>query len=224
MGRPCAHGCHKILTNWQLAEPAAAREGLHALGYPHISETGRRWRTRWAHRRRAFFGSQRSCDSERTGCGAFRDYRGGSRGRSYRGYAPCPPLVVPGVGIQKRRRAYGDVRRPSSQTNAGRCSYDHDISVRSKTLGFLLKMVVLVVPQPNKKKTRQKNKPTERPTSKKSFEDKLATKGGRKVRHMARTHANFGPTRRRDAYAPCLDRIPRSRLSERGKCRQFLRL
>ena len=42
MGRPCAHGCHKILANWQLAEAVAAREGLHALGSPYISETGRR--------------------------------------------------------------------------------------------------------------------------------------------------------------------------------------
>ena len=58
MGRPCAHGCHKILTNWQLAEAVAAREVLHAIGYPYISERASPRGTRCAHRLVPKHGSQ----------------------------------------------------------------------------------------------------------------------------------------------------------------------
>ena len=40
MHLPCAHGCHRILPNCQLAAPAAARERLHPLGNPYISKCG----------------------------------------------------------------------------------------------------------------------------------------------------------------------------------------
>ena len=126
------------------------------------------------------------------------------------------------IGIQKKKRACYGTRRPRTQKNAGRCSYDHKGPIRPKSLGFLSKMVVLLMSKPEKNKTKKQTNRT--PDTKNSIGSKLATIGGRQVRHMFHTHANFGPTRRRDAYAPCLDRIPRSRLSERGKSIGFLRL
>ena len=52
MHLPCAHGCHRILPNCQVAAPAAARERLHPLGNPYISrrEIARRFQP--SHRRR----------------------------------------------------------------------------------------------------------------------------------------------------------------------------
>ena len=72
MGRPCAHGCHKILTNWRLAEAVAAREGLHALGSPYISERASPRGTRCAHQLMAQHGSQRRYLRKRTCSGDFR--------------------------------------------------------------------------------------------------------------------------------------------------------
>ena len=87
MCRPCAHGCHKILANWQLAEAAAAREGLHALGSPHTAVTARRRGTRCAHQLMTQHGSQMSFELTRFHHGRSRDSHGRSRDRVYRGYS-----------------------------------------------------------------------------------------------------------------------------------------
>ena len=136
-GRPCAHGCHKILTNWRLAEAVAAREGLHALGYPHISERASPRGTRCAHRLVPKHGSQRRYDSERTFPGNFRENLGGFRGRLYRGYKCCghitdhhqnSPSTNPPLRTSQTFIRAGETRlrvrssSPSWWTGSGNCS------------------------------------------------------------------------------------------------------
>ena len=91
-GRPCVHGCHKILTNWRLAEAAAAREVLHALGYPHISERVSPRGTRCAHLLMRQHGSQTSYRKKISFPGDLRDYTGDLRDRDSGGYSYNPPV------------------------------------------------------------------------------------------------------------------------------------
>ena len=85
-GRPCAHGCHKILTNWRLAEAAAAREVLHALGYPHISERVSPRGTRCAHPLTPKHWSQTSNVLVTVPPGDLRENPGSLREESWGGY------------------------------------------------------------------------------------------------------------------------------------------
>ena len=88
-GRPCAHGCHKILTNWRLVEAAAAREGLHALGSPYISERASPRGTRCAHRLVPQHVSKMRYYVRRNIRGDLRGNHGDPRGWAYRGYLSC---------------------------------------------------------------------------------------------------------------------------------------